>query len=291
MLTKLMAIALAALLLLSGFAVAEGDTPIRITASFYPLYIAAINITKDVPGIEVQSMAPPSAGCLHDYQLTTADRVTLENSNILILNGAGLETFLDKLLPQLGGTVIDASTGIDLLQGHHNVNAHIWVSIPGMMAQVANIAEGLATADPAHADLYHQNAAEYAARLETLYSNMQEILAPFAGAPIVTFHEAFDYFARDSDLRVVATIQNHENSMPSPRELADVAETIKKENVKALFAEPQYDDASVDILARETGLPVYLLDPAVSGELDPTDYDAYIRIMEQNTQVLVEALS
>ena len=69
-----------------------------------------------------------------------------------------------------------------------------------------------------------------------------------------------------------------------------VAEIAREEGVKALFAEPQYDDASVDILARETGLPVYLLDPVVSGEADAEDYDAYLRIMLENAQTLCEAL-
>ena len=66
--------------------------------------------------------------------------------------------------------------------------------------------------------------------------------------------------------------------------------TIREEGVCALFAEPQYTDDSIDLFARETGLPVYLLDPVVSGEADPDDFDAYLRIMRQNLETLLEAL-
>lgn len=119
---------------------------------------------------------------------------------------------------------------------------------------------------------------------------MHALLAPCEGMPIITFHAAFDYLAQEFGLRVVAVVETDAGSAPSAQELANVAEIAREEGVKALFAEPQYDDASVDILARETGLPVYLLDPVVSGEADAEDYDAYLRIMLENAQTLCEAL-
>lgn len=280
---------LALCLAFGGVAVAE-EAPLRVTVSFYPLYIAAINVARGVEGIEIESLTPPSAGCLHDYQMTTADRRVLEDSDVVVLNGAGVEGFLDKLLPSLSADVITVGDGIPLLPGHHESNGHIWVSVPGMIDEVRNLAAGLSRVDPENADIYAANAAAYIARLEALYADMRARLAPFEGAPIVTFHEAFDYFARDFGLRVVATVQSHHGSAPSAKDLATLAEVIREENVKALFAEPQYEDTSVDILARETGVPVYLLDPAVSGELDPTDYDAYLRVMRQNADTLAEAL-
>ena len=281
----------ALLLLLSGCAAAEGK--LLVTATFYPLYVAALNITRGVEGVEVRCMAPAQAGCLHDYQLTTEDRRTLSDSDVIIHNGAGLEGFLDKLLPILSANAVEASEGIALLPGGHEdeENAHVWVSITGMIAQVENIARGLSRADPDHAELYAQNAADYVARLEALHQEMREALAPFGGMPIVTFHEAFDYFAADFDLVIAAVVELDHGSAPSAKELANVVAIIKEQNVCALFAEPQYEDTSVDILSRETGVPVYLLDPAVSGVVEPEAYDAYMDVMRQNMVTLVEALS
>ena len=71
------------------------DKKFRIVTSFYPMYIDAINITKGVDGVEVVNMTKPQTGCLHDYQLTTEDMKTLEKADAFIVNGAGMESFLD----------------------------------------------------------------------------------------------------------------------------------------------------------------------------------------------------
>lgn len=275
---------------LFGGAVAE-EEPLRVTASFYPLYLAAMNIVGDVEGVEVSCLAPPSAGCLHDYQMTTDDRRVLEDTDILIINGAGLESFLDKVLPTLSARVIDASEGIGLLESHGEINPHIWVSPEGMMDQVRNILEGLSDADPAHADIYEVNANAYLGELAALYAQMKLALEPYKGMPIVTFHESFDYFAEAFDLLIVATVEGDHDTAPSARDLAGLADLIRDEGVKALFAEPQYEDTSVEILSRETGVPMYLLDPVVPQDADMSDPTGYVRIMEENLKVLLEAFS
>ncbi len=265
--------------------------PFVVTATFYPLYLALINITKDVPGVETACMAPPQAGCLHEYQMTTADRRLLSDSDLIIRNGAGLEGFLEMLMPELQGRLVDASAGIALLQENHgDENPHVWVSISGMMDEVRNIAEGLAQADPIHASQYEENAQAYLERLEALKAELETMLAPVSGQPIVTFHAAFAYWADEFNIRVVATVESEHGGAPSGKEMAQLAEVIRSEGVRALFAEPQYGDESVNILSNETGVPVYTLDPIVSGEVNPTDYDAYERIVLTNAKTLLEAL-
>ena len=296
MLKRCLAALLCACLCLPACGCAQEET-LTVTATFYPLYLTAINIARDVEGVEIVCLAPPQAGCLHDYQMTAADRCALADSDVVIQTGAGREAFRDELLPTLTATVVDASAGVTLLEDAHHehghetaCNPHVWVSVAGAMAQARNIADGLAQADPAHAQAYKANCEAYLASLEELQEQMHALLAPCEGMPIITFHAAFDYLAQEFGLRVVAVVETDAGSAPSAQELANVAEIAREEGVKALFAEPQYDDASVDILARETGLPVYLLDPVVSGEADAEDYDAYLRIMLENAQTLCEAL-
>ena len=285
---KLVCLLLLFCLLLGGCAAAEGLT---VTATFYPVYLAAINVCRDVEGVSVACLAPPTAGCLHDYQITSAERRTLADSNVILANGAGLESFLEKLLPQLKGTVVEAAEGIELLPGHEDEwNPHVWVSVSGAIREAENIAAGMAAADPAHAGQYAANCAAYTEKLRALKEETAAALAPCAGKSIVTFHEAFDYYAAEFGLNVAAVVQHDEGSAPSAREIADTVKTIREEGVCALFAEPQYTDESINLIARETGLPVYLLDPVVSGEADPDDFDAYLRIMRQNLETLLEAL-
>ncbi|MDR0898049.1 MAG: metal ABC transporter substrate-binding protein [Oscillospiraceae bacterium] len=291
---KRLALVLAACLMLTPAPRAQA-APLRVTATFYPLYVAALNIVQGVDAIQLECLAPPQAGCLHEYQMTTADRRLLADSDLVIGNGAGLEAFLEPLLPTLTGRWLDSSAGIPLLaeeddHGHGSHNPHVWVSLWGMMAQVRTIADGLAALDPANAALYAANAAAYIEKLSALDGEMRAALAPYAGTPIITFHEAFAYFAEDFDLRVVATLQHESGDAPSAHRLAEVIAIARAEGVHALFAEPQYEDASVEIIARETGLPIYLLDPAVSEPADPADPDGYLRVMRQNLATLTEAL-
>lgn len=257
---------------------------LRIITSFYPLYITCRNITTGIPGVIVQNLTPATTGCLHDYTLTTADMRTLANADILVINGAGMESFMPDIAQRYPGLIIiNANENIPLLHG----NPHIWVSISGAIEEVRIITAGLAAADAQHAAQYRANSAAYIAQLETLRITMHARLDAYAGASIVTFHEAFPYFAQEFNLHIAAHIEREPGSSPTPRELARTIDAIKKLSLTALFAEPQYPGTAALIISRETGLPLYQLDPAVTG---PDSLNAYIAIMEKNLQVLENAL-
>ena len=246
----------------------------RIVTSFYPVYLATVNVAGGVPGVEVINLTRPTTGCLHDYQLTPADMVTLSRATIFVINGAGMETFLDKALqPAPFLKIVNASEGIDLLRGPDGENPHVWLSVTHTITQVRNIARGLARLDPEHATRYETNAAAYIQKLEALRARMQEGLKNIRTRDIITFHEAFPYFAQEFNLRVVAVVEREPGAEPSARELAELIGMIRETGVKALFAEPQYSARAVETIARETGATVYHLDPAVTGNLEA---DAYL---------------
>ena len=105
---------------------------------------------------------------------------------------------------------------------------------------------------------------------------------------IITFHEAFPYFAKEFDLNIAAVVNREPDSQPSARELAETIRLIKRLGVRAVFAEPQYPQSAADIVAKESGATVYLLDPGVTGA---NDKNAYLDAMEQNLTVLKRALA
>lgn len=261
---------------------------LRVVTSFYPVYVAALNVTAGVPGVEVSNLASPHIGCLHDYQLTAGDVRRLADADILLVNGAGMEPFLGKVAQQSPKVrVVEVSEGIPLLDD----NPHVWVSFEGARRQTDNIAAALAAADPDRADAFRANAAAYNAALTALEEKMRTALAPYAGTPIVTFHEAFPYFARDFGLDLAGVIEREPGAEPSARELADTVKLVRARQVKALFAEPQFPDQSAQVVARETGVRVYSLDPVVTGPSDPAAArGAYLQAMEKNLEVLQEAL-
>jgi zinc transport system substrate-binding protein len=263
--------------------------PLRIVTSFYPMYIATLNIAAGISNVTVQNLTQPHTGCLHDYQLTPADMQTLTKADVFVVNGAGMESFLDKAIRQVPGlTVIDASAGLRLLRGAHGLNPHVWVSPSGAIQQVGVIAEGLAQRDPHNADAYRRNAAAYAATLATLRAQMHAELSNIVTRNIITFHEAFDYFADEFGLRVVGVIAQEPGSEPDPRAMADIITLVRQQPHVVLFAEPQYATGAADAIARETGAKLYVLDPVVSG---PLTINAYVDIMLRNLRELQRALT
>ena len=265
--------------------------PFRIVTSFYPMYVATINITDGVDGVEVYNMTKPQTGCLHDYQLMTEDMKTLEKADAFVINGAGMEDFMDKVTEQQKKLkVIDASRGIELIHDEEGDNPHVWLSVTEAIAQVHNIADQLKEADPAHADAYEKNAAAYIEKLTALKTEMHAALDNVPHKDIVTFHEAFPYFAKEFNLNIIGVVEREPGTEPTPTELQETIEQVNSLPTKVLFTEPQYSPAAAETIARETGAKIYTLDPVVTGEATPQAKNAYIDTMKANMKVLKEAL-
>lgn len=276
------------LIALAFGSLSDASASVRVVTSFYPVYIATLNVTAGVEGTEVHNLAAPHVGCLHDYQLTTADARELSEAKLLLANGAGMETFLDKIRAQNPALkIVEVSEGIPLIDG----NAHVWVS-PNLAArQVDNIAAALSAADAANADRYASNAAAYKAKLSDLAQRMKTGLAPFAGAPVIALHDALPYFARDFGLDIVGVIDREPGHEPRAKELAANVDLVRSRGVKAILSEPQYSDKAAQTIARETGARVISVDPVATGPSDPTEArGAYLRAMEKNLETLQDAL-
>lgn len=305
---RILSALLCAAVCLTGFSgcgtPAKESSRLKLLSSFYPIAIMALNITDGVEGVAVESMAQQQTGCLHDFQMTTADMKKAETADAFLINGAGMEGFLDKISDQLPELpVIDSSTGIPLIasgEDHHHdggeghdhdqedYNPHLWMSITNCMEQVRNLSEGIIALDPEHEAEYRENTETYLEKLSALRDKMHSALDHVKNKDIITFHEAFPYFAEEFGLHIAAVINREPDSQPSAKELADTIRLVRETGVKALFVEPLYPETSADIIAAETGAQVYVLDPAVSGEWDK---NAYLTAMESNLQVLEQALN
>lgn len=262
-----------------------------ICTSFYPIYIMALNITRDVAGVKLSNIASPDTGCLHEVQLSPAELKLLEKSDVFIVNGSGMEGYLDKVaegLPDL--TIIDSGSSLDYaskVHDSHEVNPHTWVSIGLCIEQVKSIGAQLGKFDPKNKEQYLRNTQNYVTKLLNLKKRIEDGLAGIENRKIITFHEAFPYFAHEFHLNILAVVQGEEGSEPSARELADTIKLVRENQVKAIFVEPQYPDSAAQAIARETGARVYTLDPAATG---PLVADAYLQAMEKNLLTLQEAL-
>lgn len=272
---------------------AAKDGEFVIVTSFYPIYIEVLNITEGVEGVKVVNMTKPQTGCLHDYQLTTEDLKTLEGADALVVNGAGMESFLDKVTAQQQSLkIIDASRSdnIHLLKEGEEDNPHVWLSVTYAIEQVKAITSQLCEADPKHEKQYRDNAMAYVVKLMDLREEMHGELDSLPHKDIVTFHEAFPYLAKEFRLNIVSVIEGEPGTEPAPKELEELIAKVQGLPVKVLFTEPQYSPAAAETIARETGARLYQLDPVVTGESSPEAKDAYIDTMRKNMKVLKEAL-
>ena len=289
---------LAALMLLPLFAAGE-----TVVTSFYPIWLLALNLTRDVPDLEVRNLAAPDTGCLHDYQLQTRDMKVLAEADLFLVNGAGMESYLDLVysaFPDL--PVARASEGIPLLSGGEALqigeseeesdgeNAHIWLSAANAVLMAENLAAAIEERFPKAADQVAQNLSDLTVRLQALDEELKEGLSGLPRRGIITFHEAFPYFAAAYGLQVLAVVNREPGETLTPSQLAALAEAIVDLGVPPLFTEPQYEDLSARTLAAETGARIYTLDPVVTGPEENVPPDYYESVMRENMKTLQEAL-
>lgn len=259
---------------------------IRVTASFYPVYIIAENVVGDVPGIDLRSMAQPQTGCLHDYQLTTADMRSLEDTDLFIVNGGGMESFLDnalELFPELD--VIDTSAGVTSLDGHdhghtdhdHGENSHYWMYPENAVVQAENICGALSEICPEYADEFRQNTdafKESVSGIETFDGK---------GISVCVFNEAFEYLHLSYGFDIAAVVEMDENETPSAKELAEIITEINEGGIDLLIAADDASKTVADTIARETGAGVVVLDPVLTGDPVP---ERYTEAMNENARIL-----
>ncbi len=259
---------------------------LNVVTSFYPMYIMALNITQGATGVNLVNLAAQNVGCLHDYTLTMADMKSLAKADVLIVNGLGMESFVEKVALSYGNLkIIQASNGISVLRDNYSgaPNPHLWLSLKKCIQQVRNIGKELSIIDTPNANIYIKNTNHYVSDLEKLEKKMKSGLSYSRGVKIITFHESFPYFAAEYGLIIAGVIEREPGSTPSPRELKYIIDVVRKSGVKLLFTEPQYPSFAADVIAKQTGASLYTLDPAVTG---PLTKNAYIAIMEDNLTVL-----
>ena len=279
---------------------AEQQQTITIVASFYPVYILAKNITDGVEGIALENMAQPQTGCLHDYQLTTKDRKALEKADLLLVNGAGMEAFLEGVKQQYKQLpIVDTSVGVELLdtQHHHHhsenehseeeeiYNGHIWLYSENALKQAENICNALCQKDSKHKQQYIQNLEVFQQNIKNFQTQQK---SQQTQKKVISFHEAFDYVAEEYGFTICAEVLVEEEKTPSAKELTQIIDLVKQQNIKIFSAAEDEGKKYAEMIAKETGGKVYLLNAITTGELQK---DAYLEAMEQNRNVIQEAMS
>ena len=276
---------------------------LAVLTSFAPIRSLVLNVTGDAADVSV--LIPPTTGP-HDYSFSPGDIVKIAHADLVIVNGVGLESWLNKGLKTAGRKglqIVDTSQGIDLITGLElrklagtksepdpdagGPNPHIWLSPRNAIVQVKNIRDALSARDPQNAQAYAANADAYIRRLTALDKDILAATNTLANKTLITFHDTFPYFARDYGFTVAATFEAFPGKEPTPAAIRQLRDIIRSSHVVALFSEPQYSARAMQVFAQEFHIPVVQLNPLETGD---GGKDFYESAMRKNLQTLVEAL-
>lgn len=258
---------------------------ITVTTSFYPLYFFAKEIGGDKADIV---NITPAGSEPHDYDPTPANIVQIEKSKLLILNGAGLELWGDKIRENLKGK----KTVILTMEEEKTVkDPHVWLSPLLAKKQVEKITQGFEQVDSTHSSYYQGNAKELEDTLDALDKKFKDGLRTCKQKDIITSHAAFGYLAQSYGFNQVAISGLSPDEEPPPSKLAEVAKFAKENTIKYIFFESLVSPKLSQTIAKEVGAKSLVLNP-IEG-LTPEEMQAgknYSTLMEENLSNLKLAL-
>jgi len=273
---------LAAFLAIVGCASNAAETrKLKVLTSFLPVYSFTVNVAGDLA--DVENLLPPGASP-HDFQLSHSDVRKFNRADVLIINGLGVETWLDKLMKSAGEKrkVIAMSQGLG-----KGTNPHIWLDPILAAHAVTNILRALQAADPVNAQGYANNANTFIQKLYDLDRAFREGLAPAKGTAIITDHDAFAHLAQRYGLRVAGVIEETAEVSPKPSHVAKLGRIIRTQGVKAIFTEAEHPQKRAEQLAQDYRVRLAPLHTLESGDLSRTAYEEGMR---KNLAVLKNTL-
>jgi zinc/manganese transport system substrate-binding protein len=273
------------------------DGQLLVVASTFPTYDFARTIAAGVPTTAVVPLLPPGVGP-HDFSPTPETAQRFARADIVVKNGLGFDTFVDKLIAASGNstlTVVDVNLGVPTLpataaasddEDAGGADPHTWLNPRHAAQQVQHIRDALIAADPANRATYEQNAGRYVTALNSLDANLERVTAAAPRKELVTFHSAFRYLAARYGLDELAVFQLDAGVEPTPQELAATIAAIKERRVTTIFVEPQFSPKLVETVARDLKLTVETLDPLETG----AETDSYLALMNRNLEALRRGL-
>ncbi|UJF35462.1 metal ABC transporter substrate-binding protein [Paenibacillus hexagrammi] len=305
----------------SGSASKSSSTPagtnakkkLKVVTTFYPMY----EFSKQVAGGHADVIALVPAGAEpHDWEPTAKDMTQIQDSDVFVYNGAGVEHWVEKALNSLhkdSSIVVEASKGIELMEGtaeededvHEHgedekasikpgmvMDPHVWLDPVLAQQEVLAIQAAFEKADPAHKEDYKHNATEYISKLQELDQLFRNTLADVKRKEFVTQHAAFAYLAKRYGLTQVPIAGLSPEEEPAASKMADIVQFAKDHQVQTIFFETLVDPKVAETVASEIGAKSAVLNPieGLTDEDKKQNLD-YIGIMKMNLNALKLALN
>lgn len=253
----------------------------HVFASVPPLKYVVARIGGE--RVEAESVSGPGQDP-HSLQLSPSQALGLGKAKLFFAVGMPFE---ESQLPKIQENapslkIVDANAGIELLEGHcdhpshdeeaegedggehehehsHASDPHTWLSPKLLERQAETIAKALADIDPEGAPVFEANLSAFKAEMGALRAEIEPLLAPHKGKAFYVFHPAFAYFAADYGL--IQEAFEADGKAPTPKQMLALIDQAKRQGMRILFAQPQFDSRSAETIAAETGAKVVSLNP------------------------------
>ena len=271
---------------LFGCAPAGGTAQIATTTGFVYTFTAHLCQGTD---LTVTQLVTEDVSCLHDYSLSVRQVRAAEAAEVIVISGGGLEDFMADLLDEK--TTIDCSGGISLLESchdhdhgdhHHEADPHFWLSPEDAKVMAQNICTGLSVQYPNYTSLFAENLTSLLIKLDKLQQYGAAQLSTLKSKELIPFHDGFSYFAESFGLTILKAVEEESGSEASAAELKELIGLVESHQIPALFTETNGSASAAQIISRETGIPIYTLNMAMTGD--------YFTAMYHNIDMIKEAL-
>ena len=254
------------------------------------------DFVKNVGGerVDVTTLVGPD-GDVHVYAPAPADASKVAHAKLLVINGLGLEGWLPRLLHASGGKapIVVATKDVAPLKLGSDADPHAWQSVANAKKYVANIRDALVAADSADAEVFHQQAEVYLAKLDALDREVREAIKqiPESRRKVISTHDAFGYFAAAYGISFIAPLGVSTESEASARDIAGIIAQIRSEKIPAVFLENISDPRLIRRISAETGARIggTLFSDSLTGEKGAAP--TYIDMVRHNIKALTSALA
>jgi ABC-type Zn uptake system ZnuABC Zn-binding protein ZnuA len=237
---------------------APADSRLAVIATIAP--VGALVQAASGDFVTVRVLAGPGQDP-HDYEVTASDRKAIGAARLVFRNGLGIDDFLNDALADDSEKIVTVGNAVEAgKRAPRRSDPHVWQDPENAQAMVRLIAEELARADPANAEAYRQNAVAHAGELAEADREIRALIEtiPAANRKVVTNHDALGYFLERYGLTFVGAVIPSQTTQaePSAKDIASLIETIRREGVRAIFAESSLDPKVARQIAQDTGVKI-----------------------------------
>lgn len=273
--------------------VAENVEKLSVVTTFYPLE----EFARQVGGnrVTVRSIVPAGAEP-HDYEPTPQDILSAYQADVFLLNGAGVDTWAEKIRPELekrGVTVLQMSEFVSLLPDAEKENSfdpHFWLDPILAQKEVEAIHNVFVLRDTDGREIYNQEKDRYIQELKDLDTRYSNAMTTCAVNSIITSHQAFSYMAQRYHFEVIPVTGISPEIEPSPKDVADIVQIMRERKIKYVFFETLLSPKMAETIAQETGAQILVFNPLEGlTEKERQDGENYLTIMNANLENLKTA--